>query len=405
MNLVYKKEKKLFFIATIISAIFWLALIAGTFGIALIYLLFGYLFFLFAHSAFITNLKGTGVKVSQEQYPDLYEKLTKCCSKVGLAEIPDMYLLRTDFFNALATRFLGRNFVVLFTDVVDALEDQPSAIDFYIGHELGHIHRKHLLWSVYLFPAAILPLLGYALRRAEEYTCDRYGTACCESENDIKSALAAIAAGDSRWKSINLQSYLGQIAMTNGFWMSFNELTSDYPWLTKRMATSLAQKKGEEIKHPRRHLFAWLLSIFIPRVGAVGGGLSIMVTIAIIGILAAIAIPSYQSYIQKATMASAYSEAQRVQKQVTSYATNNQQWPATMQDMGFKIDSLSNKNNTYEVSLYENGVVAAKVGTTKDGEEKFIVLEPYVENESLKWSCYGENMIDANLPKGCIKTK
>ncbi|MCG8611969.1 MAG: M48 family metallopeptidase [Pseudomonadales bacterium] len=217
MNLVYKNEKKLFLIAAILSGIFWFALIVGTFGIALLYLLLGYLFFLFAHSAFITHLKGTGVKITEKQYPDLHARLVRSCEKVGVTDVPEAYLLRTDFFNALATRFLGRHFVVLFTDVVDALEDQQGAIDFYIGHELGHIHRKHLSWGTFLFPASILPLLGAALRRAEEYTCDRYGVACCESEDDIKAALSAIAAGDTRWKSINIDSYVEQVALTNGF--------------------------------------------------------------------------------------------------------------------------------------------------------------------------------------------
>ncbi len=265
MELIYKNEKVLFRIAAIISACFWIALTVGTFGIVLIYLLFGYLFFLFAHSAFISHLKGSGVRISADQFPDLYDKLTKSCSKVGLKEIPEAYLLRTDYFNALATKFLGRHFVVLFTDVVDALADQPGAIDFYIGHELGHIHRKHLTWSAFIMPASVLPLLGAAHRRAEEYTCDRYGVACCQSEEDIKAAIAAIAAGDTRWKSINVDAYLRQIEYTSGFWMSFNELTSDYPWLTKRMATSLAFNKGEEIQHPKRHTLAWVISFFIPR--------------------------------------------------------------------------------------------------------------------------------------------
>ena len=169
----------------------------------------------------------------------MYEKLVRGCEKVGLNEIPEAYLLRTDFFNALATRSLGGYFVVLFTDVVDALESQPGAIDFYIGHELGHIHRKHLTRRTFIMPASVLSVIGTALRRAEEYTCDRYGVACCQSEDDITAAMAAIGAGDSRWKSINIDSYLKQIAYTNGFWMSFNELISDYPWLTKRMSARL----------------------------------------------------------------------------------------------------------------------------------------------------------------------
>ena len=404
MELVYKHEKTLFTITAILSGLLWLILIGVTFGIALLYILFGYLFFLFAHSAFISYLKGTGVKISQEQYPDLNERLLRGCEKVGLKEIPEAYILRMDYFNALATRFLGRHFVVLFTDVVDALEDQPGAIDFYIGHELGHIHRKHLVWNGFIMPGSIFPLLGSALRRAEEYTCDRYGAACCQSEDDIKAAIAAIAAGDTRWKSINVDAYLNQIAETNGFWMSFNELNSDYPWLTKRMATAIAAKRGEDIKHPRRHLFAWILSIFIPRAGGGAGGgiVSLMITIAIIGILAAVAIPQYQTYIEKSRYMSAYIEATMVQNKVNAYAIEHQEWPSSMQDLGFESDSLDNPESKYSISLYDNGMIGANVGTSAAGEEQYIVLEPSVTDGEINWICYGDNAVEGSLPGDCL---
>ena len=195
MNLVYKNEKKLFAIAATISVILWILLVGVTFGVALIYGLLGFVMYLFAQSGFISYIKGNGVKVTAAQFPDLQDSLNKCCDKIGMDTPPEMYLLRADFFNALATKFLGRNFVVLFTDVVDALADEPAAIDFYIGHELGHIHRGHLKWGVFLFPALLLPVLGAGYRRAQEYTCDRYGAHCCDTNGNVRSAIAAMSAG------------------------------------------------------------------------------------------------------------------------------------------------------------------------------------------------------------------
>lgn len=402
MDLVYKNEKPLFAIAAVISLLFWLSLVAGTFGIVLIYLLLGYLFFLFAHSAFISHLKGSGVRISESQYPDLHQKLLTSCEKVGLSEVPEAYLLRADFFNALATRFLGRHFVVLFTDVVDALDSQPGAIDFYIGHELGHIHRKHLSWRSFVMPASILPVLGAALRRAEEYTCDRYGVACCQSEDDIKAAIAAIAAGDTRWKSLNVDAYMQQIESTNGFWMSFNELTGDYPWLSKRMAAAVALYRGETIKPPRRHGFAWFLSLFVPRVGGgAGGAFSILVTVAVIGILAAVAIPAYQSYIERANYAEAYSSMQPIQGNVTQYVMANNQWPASLQDLGYQTATLTDASNRFEIAIYDEGTIAANMGEDDFGEGRYLALEPEVTDDGLTWTCYGQNTDAKNLPKAC----
>lgn len=399
MDLVYKNEKKLFLIAAILSGIFWFGLIIGTVGLALVYLLLMYLFFLFAHSAFITYLKGTGVKITEEQYPDLHEKMLKGCQKVGLKKVPDAYLLRTDFFNALATRFLGRNYVVLYTDVVDSLQDKPGAIDFYIGHELGHIHRKHLLWSVFVMPASILPLLGTALRRAEEYTCDRYGVACCESKEDIVAAISAIAAGDSRWSSINVDAYIKQVAETKGFWMSFNELTGDYPWLTKRMATAVALADGKEITHPRRSIFAWILSAFVPNFGLGGAFGGLIVIVAIIGILAAIAIPAYQSYTDKATIMEAYASVQPIKQEVSQYVYETQQWPVTFQDLGYADEEIS--TGSYDISLYDNGMIGIYVGMDMDGSEKYVIVEPSMDEAGLTWSCYGENIEYDLLPSDC----
>lgn len=402
MELVYKNEKPLLRIAVIFSAIVWLGLVVGTFGIVLLYLLLGYLFFLFAHSAFISHLKGSGVRISQDQYPDLYERLVRCCEKVGVSEVPEAYLLRTDFFNALATKFLGRHFVVLFTDVIDALEDQPGAIDFYIGHELGHIHRKHLSWRTFVMPGSLLPVVGPALRRAEEYTCDRYGVACCQSESDIKAAIAAIAAGDTRWKTINVDAYINQVEATNGFWMSFNELTGDYPWLTKRMATAVALAQGREVKHPRRSTLAWFLALFVPRVGGgAGGAVSLLITVAMIGVLAAVAIPAYQQYAEKARYTQAYATAQTVQTEVAAYVQENNQWPYDMTDLGYPESPLVNVEGGYEIDIYDDGMIGVEMGVSGDGESRYIVLEPAVEGGNLSWTCYGQNVTDNVLPEPC----
>jgi type II secretory pathway pseudopilin PulG len=88
--------------------------------------------------------------------------------------------------------------------------------------------------------------------------------------------------------------------MTGGFWMSFHEFTSGYPWLTKRMAALESAKTGTQIKPPRRSIFAGVLATLVPNVNYGGGGGGAVIGIAIIGILAAVAIPAYQDYTVRA---------------------------------------------------------------------------------------------------------
>jgi hypothetical protein len=197
--------------------------------------------------------------------------------------------------NAFATRFLGRHFVVLYSNVVDAMENSPEAINFYIGHELGHIQRKHLQWGPYIWPASILPLLGAAYSRAREYTCDQFGRACCNGSQSAVQGLVALAAGEKRWATLSVPAYLEQTKDSSGFWMSFHELVADYPWLVKRAA----RLDNPAYSSPMRNPLAWLLALFMPRFGFGGGMGGMVAMVAIIGILSAIAVPAYHDYTKR----------------------------------------------------------------------------------------------------------
>ena len=196
-ELVYPRERTLGTITLVLGIIAWLLIIVGTVGIALVYLLIGFLFYLFAQSALIAWLRGNGVLLSSQQLPDLRERFDACCARLGLdQDKPEAYLLQGGgVLNAFATRFLGRHYVVLLSDIVDAMQAHPDGINFYFGHELGHVRMKHLTGRLLRAPVLWLPLLGAAYSRAKESTCDRHGRACCESPESAARAMVALAAG------------------------------------------------------------------------------------------------------------------------------------------------------------------------------------------------------------------
>jgi Zn-dependent protease with chaperone function/Tfp pilus assembly major pilin PilA len=396
MDLVYKNEKTLFALMLVLSLLAWAALVAGM-GLAVFgYALAFFLFYCFAQSALISYIKGTGVRITHEQFPDLERQIRACCVKLDLEKEPEAYLLQMGgSLNAFATRFLGRDFLVLYSEVVDGLHDNPDALNFYIGHEIGHIKRKHLNWGTVLLPASLLPLIGAAYSRAREYTCDRHGLAACEQPLNAEFGLAALAAGGRRWRTMNKTAFIEQARETEGFWMSFHELVGDYPWLVKRMAAVRALAAGREAEQPRRHMLATLLALFVPRLGVAGGAGGAIVTLAIVGMLAAVAVPAYQDYQQKAAVAGAYSAGVDASAKVERYLAEQGKVP-TLAQAGVTANGSAGRQLTINS---ETAVLRVVTGANGAG---VLVFEPSMdENKRIAWACTAEGIRPTALPQGC----
>jgi Zn-dependent protease with chaperone function/type II secretory pathway pseudopilin PulG len=399
MELVYKNEKRLFGLMLVLSALVWVLLLIGTVGMVLVYALFAFLFYCFAQSALISYIKGNGVRITEEQFPDLKQQIHACCRKLDVHDEPQAYLLQMGgMLNAFATRFLGRDFLVLYSEVVDGLADNPDALNFYIGHELGHLKRKHLSWATVLMPASVLPLVGAAYSRAREYTCDRHGLAACDNPVNAEHGLAVLAAGGKRARSMNTQAYIDQSSQTEGFWMSFHELVGDYPWLVKRMAAVRALAAGREPSQPSRNTLAGLLALFVPRLGVGGGGA--VVTVAMIGILAAVAVPAYQGYTQKAKTMAAYGVGHDATTKVSAYYAAKEAVPSTLEEAGVRLANDSAVNEVqFDPDTAQLRVVTSVVSTQGAGT---LVFSPSLDgNKHVVWRCSAENLAQTALPPSC----
>ena len=281
----YRHEAPLFWISVYLAITMWVLMIVGTMGLAIpIVLLIG-LLGVFAQSLLIAWIKGNAVRVTPAQFSDLHALYQQSCARLGIAKQPELYLAQADgMLNAIAVRFMRRDYVVLLSSVVDALDTRPEAIKFYMGHELAHVKRKHLSRQWWLWPGLIMPLVSPAYSRACEYTCDRHGLACCNNLDDAKRALGVLVAGEARWKTLNLQAFEEQAQATGGFWMAVNELTADYPWLCKRMVVL----ENREAQFPRRSFFAWMIALVSPRMGYGGAVVGFLYWLMLGGLMLAL---------------------------------------------------------------------------------------------------------------------
>jgi Zn-dependent protease with chaperone function/Tfp pilus assembly protein PilE len=391
-ELVYPRERTLGNITLVLGLLIWLGLIVGTFGTALIGLALGFVVYLFAQSTLIAHIKGNGVELSEAQFPDLYAQFAACCDRLEMKSRPQAYILNGNGgLNAFATKFLGAHFVVLMSDVVDAMDKHTDGVRFYIGHELGHLRMKHLgVLHTLRWPALWLPLLGAAYSRARESTCDRHGLACSGSPEGAARALAALSAGAERWEKLNVTDYLRQANHSSGFWMSFHELTSGYPWLTKRAARVM----DANAPMPQRNGFAYLLAVFIPYAGRLGGGFGLLLLVYIVGVLAAVALPAYQDYTVRAKVSSAVVGSQSVREALGNYYQTNQKIPESLDMLGIR----SQLTDGTQLSLDPNKMVLTV--STKQGE---LIFTPTADAAGrIVWSCTnGEGLKPTQLPPSC----
>ena len=330
-TLVYPRERTLSLVTLVLGLIGWLVILVGTVGGVLVALLAGFVAYLFAHSALIAWIKGNGVELGERQFPDIHAQFVACCDRLQLARRPKAYVLNGGgMINAFATRFLGHEYVILLSDTLDAMKEHPDGVAFYIGHELGHLRMKHLTKQLVRWPALWLPLLGAAYARAKECTCDRHGLACSTSPENAALALGALAAGAKRWRQLDLPALREQANEASGFWMSFHELCSGYPWLTKRMVRMTAG----DAEVPPRHGLAYVPAAFVPYAGRLGGGFGMLITVYVIAVLAAVALPAYKSYTSKAHLSATLNTVTPALVTIARFYETEHHAPATLADAG-----------------------------------------------------------------------
>jgi Zn-dependent protease with chaperone function len=251
-NLVHAREDTYFAVLLVISCVLWLCLLLG-----IVALFFFALFVWCAHGLLIARLRSESVQITPEQYPELHQTFVEVSQKLGLTVVPDLYVLQAGgFLNAFATRFTGRNFVVIYSGMIDILGASSPLMRFLMGHEIGHIHRKHLIKKLFLAPGFIVPLLYEAYHRACESTCDRYGAYASDDLNASMQALTVLASGRAA-EHVDTGHFAAQHFNARGFFISWHELASTYPTLSQRVAQILGFHDAQYSKRPGRHAAAY----------------------------------------------------------------------------------------------------------------------------------------------------
>lgn len=232
---IHPKEKRYFTISLIVSVLVYFGLIVGTLGIGIVYGLIGALIVFVAQGIGIGHLRGNGVRASERQFPLLYRTAVRISERLGLAEVPAIYVLQAGgALNAFAAHFVSRNFVVVYSDIVELAYEQGEAeLAFVLAHELAHIKLGHLAKKFWLYPAGFVPFLAQAYSRACEYSCDAIGAAL--EPNGAVRGVMVLASGKRLYREMDEASFIEQARQPTDFWMWLAEHLASHPNLSKRV--------------------------------------------------------------------------------------------------------------------------------------------------------------------------
>ncbi|MBH2180488.1 pilin [Neisseria meningitidis] len=117
--------------------------------------------------------------------------------------------------------------------------------------------------------------------------------------------------------------------------------------------------------------------------------IELMIVIAIVGILAAVALPAYQDYTARAQVSEAILLAEGQKSAVTEYYLNHGEWPSNNTSAGVATSTDIKGKYVKEVKVANGVITATMLSTGVNNEIKGKKLSLWAKRQagSVKWFC------------------
>ena len=147
-------------------------------------------------------------------------------------------------------------------------------------------------------------------------------------------------------------------------------------------------------------------------IGAKGFSLiELMIVVAIIGILAAIAMPAYQNYTTRAQVSEALNMASAIKAELLAKYGESGACPASPEDLGLDSSGIANNKYIQSISInttYSGAICAfdftfntSGMNAGVAGKTLTFAMMNYAGNGSARWECASSEIRQLYLPTIC----
>jgi Zn-dependent protease with chaperone function len=231
---VSEEERNQRFSVTVVNSVLWFglaAVVAASLGIMLLVFLLGWLSRLLLANYNVRRVQALGATVSDDQMPEVHKALTEVLARFGSKEIPRIVVIGAGEVNALAIKFARQRVVVLLSELLEGIIDNPAQLRFLLAHECCHHALDHGGRGIFeLYKPA-------RYRQAREMTCDNAGVVAANDAKEACVVISKLCVGNRLSSRLNQRALQREAAtIYSGFsgWLLRRHLS--HPPAGKRLA-------------------------------------------------------------------------------------------------------------------------------------------------------------------------
>lgn len=320
-SLRHPLENLVFTLLAVVGGLSWLVLLVLTMGIVLPVGLALWFLNWVAIKMFRAHLLTHSVRVTRDHFPHIHRAVEEASQKLGFREPLEVYIMEGTTLNAFVAAMLRTRCMVLYSQLVEGIEEDSAALRGLVGHELAHFVLGHFRWRWLVMGAIWIPLLYLAWSRLCEYSADRCGQACAGDLQAYERVLATLAAGWRLARHVKPELLVAQAnEAQNSVFARLIEMISTHPPLVKRVAEIRQFVLGTPQVTVERSAVTTLGAIMLLPFAGLQGITSVsVIALAFFALLAAILFPVFAQAREEARSKVCLSNLRQLSRAVQMY--------------------------------------------------------------------------------------